>query len=247
MWRSPLRQIRDPRFRRLLIPLAARSGAGRGRRGDGKRSRAPARATSSFVPTLVSLLQQPPAQGRGPRGPRRATARRSSTSLAHFLRDPEEDIWVRRHMPATLAQHSRAEVRRRACRRAGRERRLPPLQGRVGAGAAASASTPSSRSCQSRSSGSLFRKRARSTTSSPITTICSAAAALRRLAARAGPPARQMARASQSHLQAAYAPLSAGATSTRRAGRSIMATRAQRASASEYLDNILSGPLRKHG
>ena len=25
-------------------------------------------------------------------------------ALAHFMRDPEEDIWVRRHIPATLAQ-----------------------------------------------------------------------------------------------------------------------------------------------
>ena len=24
--------------------------------------------------------------------------------LAHFMRDPEEDIWVRRHIPGTLAQ-----------------------------------------------------------------------------------------------------------------------------------------------
>ena len=25
-------------------------------------------------------------------------------ALAHFMRDPDEDIWVRRHIPATLAQ-----------------------------------------------------------------------------------------------------------------------------------------------
>ena len=35
-------------------------------------------------------------------------------ALAHFMRDPDEDIWVRRHIPATLALIPGAEDGRRA-------------------------------------------------------------------------------------------------------------------------------------
>ena len=56
-----------------------------------------------FVPTLVALLRN--RQFKRARGRcSSATASQSSTSLAHFLRDPEEDIWVRRHIPTSLAQ-----------------------------------------------------------------------------------------------------------------------------------------------
>ena len=98
---AAIRQIGNPRFRRLLVPLlydpspevadeameSVRTAGG----GD-----------FLFVPTLVALLRH----------------RRLKTSaravlvgygepvvevLAHFLANPEEDIWVRRHIPATLA------------------------------------------------------------------------------------------------------------------------------------------------
>ena len=56
-----------------------------------------------LVPTLVSLLRNRRLKGRA----RAALATYGEPvvdSLAFFLRDPEEDIWVRRHIPATLAQ-----------------------------------------------------------------------------------------------------------------------------------------------
>ena len=55
-----------------------------------------------FVPTLVALLRN-----RRLKGSARAVlvgyGEPVVDALAHFLRDPEEDIWVRRHIPATLA------------------------------------------------------------------------------------------------------------------------------------------------
>jgi AAA family ATP:ADP antiporter len=94
-------QIRDPRFRHLLIPLmydpqieVAREAIAAARHvgDDGY----------FFVPTLVSLLRhrrlKPIARqvlvgyGQG-----------VVDILGYFMSDPEEDIWVRRHIPATLA------------------------------------------------------------------------------------------------------------------------------------------------
>ena len=57
--------------------------------------------------------------------------------LAYFMRDREEDIWVRRHVPSTLALLPFPVVGRGAARRARRARRVPALQGRRGARAAA--------------------------------------------------------------------------------------------------------------
>ena len=56
-----------------------------------------------FVPPLVSLLRNRLLK---------ASARQVLVgygegvvdTLAYFLRDPDEDIWVRRHIPSTLAQ-----------------------------------------------------------------------------------------------------------------------------------------------
>lgn len=94
-------EIRDPRFRDILVPLmydpavevaqeAIRS-AGRLGAGD-----------YLFVPPLVSLLRN-----------RRLKALAREVlvgygegvldALAYFLSDREEDVWVRRHIPATLA------------------------------------------------------------------------------------------------------------------------------------------------
>jgi AAA family ATP:ADP antiporter len=98
---SAIRHIAHPRFRRMLIPLLY--------------DPAPEVADEAmesvrvgaddflFVPTLVTLLRHRQLKGR---------ARRVLTSygepvidaLAHFMRDPDEDVWVRRHIPATLAQ-----------------------------------------------------------------------------------------------------------------------------------------------
>ena len=55
-----------------------------------------------FVPSLVSLLRNRRLKGRA-RAALVAYGEPVVDSLAFFLRDPEEDIWVRRHVPGTLA------------------------------------------------------------------------------------------------------------------------------------------------
>ena len=55
-----------------------------------------------FVPALIALLRNRQLKGT------RARVLVSYgepvvDALAHFMRDPDEDIWVRRHIPATLA------------------------------------------------------------------------------------------------------------------------------------------------
>jgi hypothetical protein len=49
--------------------------------------------------------------------------------LAHFMQDPDEDIWVRRHIPGTLAQivsQKSVDVLTAAL---GSSRRVPAVQG----------------------------------------------------------------------------------------------------------------------
>ena len=99
---AAVRQIDNPRFRRLLIPLLydpAPEVADEAM----ESVRAAGAGDFVFVPTLVSLLRD-----------RRLKARARSVLvsygepvidvLAHFMRDQDEDVWVRRHIPATLAQ-----------------------------------------------------------------------------------------------------------------------------------------------
>jgi AAA family ATP:ADP antiporter len=97
-----VRQIADPRFRRLLVPLlydAAPEVA------DEAMEAVQAAGASDFVfvPTLVSLLRHRQLKGRA-RAALVSYGEPVIGALAHFLREPEEDIWVRRHIPATLAQ-----------------------------------------------------------------------------------------------------------------------------------------------
>ena len=96
-----IRHIADPRFRRLLIPLLYDPVP---EVADEAMESVKAIGVSDFVfvPTLVALLRK-----RG----LKARAREVLVSygepvvdvLAHFMRDPDEDIWVRRHIPGTLA------------------------------------------------------------------------------------------------------------------------------------------------
>jgi CRP-like cAMP-binding protein len=97
---AAVRHIGDPRFRRLLIPLlydAVPEVA------DEAMQSVQAVGTSDFVfvPTLVSLLRS-----RSLKGPAREVlvsyGEPVVSALAHFMRDPNEDIWVRRHIPGTL-------------------------------------------------------------------------------------------------------------------------------------------------
>ena len=98
---SAIRQIADRRFQRLLIPLLydpATEVADEAM----ESVRAAGSGDFVFVPTLIALLRN-----RRLKGPARAVLVSYGEPvvdvLAHFLREPEEDIWVRRHIPATLA------------------------------------------------------------------------------------------------------------------------------------------------
>ena len=97
-----IRQITDPRFQRLLIPLLYDPAI---EVADEAMESVHAAGTADFifVPTLVSLLRNRRLKGRA-RVVARRLRRARRRALAFFLRDPEEDIWVRRHIPGTLAQ-----------------------------------------------------------------------------------------------------------------------------------------------
>jgi ATP:ADP antiporter, AAA family len=97
-----IRQLTDPRFKRLLIPLLYDPAPDVA---DEAMESVHAAGTTDFVfvPTLVSLLRN-----RRLKGPARsalvAYGEPIVDSLAFFLTDAEEDIWVRRHIPGTLGQ-----------------------------------------------------------------------------------------------------------------------------------------------
>ena len=97
-----IRQIADPRFRRLLIPLLYDPAP---EVADEAMESVQAAGTDDFiyVPTLVSLLRNRRLKGRA-RAALVSYGEPVVDSLAFFLRDAEEDIWVRRHIPGTLAQ-----------------------------------------------------------------------------------------------------------------------------------------------
>ena len=98
---AAIRQAPDPRFKRLLIPLlydptpevadAAMESVRASGAGD-----------FVFVPTLIALLRHRRLKGQA-RAVLVSYGEPAIDVLAHFMRDPEEDIWVRRHIPATLA------------------------------------------------------------------------------------------------------------------------------------------------
>jgi ATP:ADP antiporter, AAA family len=97
-----LRQIRDPQTSLLLVPLlsdpspAVATEAMRTVRERGQ-------ADFLFVPALVSLLRH-----RSLKAPARDVlvgyGEAVVPALGHFLKDPDEDIWVRRHLPSTLSR-----------------------------------------------------------------------------------------------------------------------------------------------
>jgi len=99
---AAIRQIRSDRFNALLIPLLYDDDPGVAE--EAMRSvQELGTANYIFVPTLVSLL----GNRRLKRAAREVLVRYGEDvvdSLAYFLRDPDEGIWVRRHLPATLAR-----------------------------------------------------------------------------------------------------------------------------------------------
>ena len=98
---AAIRQTADPRFKRLLIPLlydpvpevadAAMESVRASGAGD-----------FVFVPTLIALLRHRRLKGQA-RAVLVSYGEPVIDVLAHFLRDADEDIWVRRHIPSTLA------------------------------------------------------------------------------------------------------------------------------------------------
>jgi HEAT repeat protein/CRP-like cAMP-binding protein len=96
-----IRQTNDPRFRRLLIPLLydpAPEVADEAM----ESVRAAGANDFVFVPTLIGLLRHRRLKGQA-RSVLVSYGEPVIDALAHFLRETEEDIWVRRHIPATLA------------------------------------------------------------------------------------------------------------------------------------------------
>jgi HEAT repeat protein/CRP-like cAMP-binding protein len=98
---AALRRVSDPRFHPLLIALlhdpdpqvADEAMASVREAGAG---------SFLFVPTLVSLLRHRRLKNSA-RQVLVSYGEKVLDTLAHFLRDPDEDIWVRRHLPATIA------------------------------------------------------------------------------------------------------------------------------------------------
>ena len=153
-----------------------------------------------FVPALVSLLGH-----RVLKGVARETLVSYGESvvpvLAHLLNDPDEHIWVRRHIPGDAGADSGAGVDGRARRRARR----------AATASCATRSSRRSRRCAAAIRRSTFatrrdrdadlpaRRRATTPTSRSATTSCSAITAGARLAGR--PRARRQADAdARSHL-----------------------------------------------
>ena len=97
-----LRHVAIPRFRRLLIPLLYDANLEVAEEAM-RTVRQLGIADFIFVPTLISLLRNRRLK---------SSARELLVGygepilniLGHFLRDPEEDIWVRRHIPGAIAR-----------------------------------------------------------------------------------------------------------------------------------------------
>ncbi len=106
---AAIRQVDDPRVRQLLVPLLYDEAPA-----VAEEAMASVRATKtgdfSAVPTLIALLRH----RRLKRAAREVLVGYGDDvvpALAYFLDDPEEDVWVRRHIPATLARiHSQRSM-----------------------------------------------------------------------------------------------------------------------------------------
>jgi AAA family ATP:ADP antiporter len=96
-----LAHIPDPRFYDLLVPLMYDADLDVARAAIRSAGRI---GTESFlfVPALVSLLRNRLLKADA-RGVLVGYGEAAIEPLAYFLRDQDEDLWVRRHLPATLA------------------------------------------------------------------------------------------------------------------------------------------------
>ena len=96
-----LGEVQNPSLRMLLVPLmqdpnievAQTAIESAGNLGSGE---------FLFVPTLVTLLRNRRLKAAA-RQVLIGYGEEVVPSLAYFMRDPDEDVWVRRHVPSTLA------------------------------------------------------------------------------------------------------------------------------------------------
>ena len=99
---TALAHIDDPRFRFLLVPLLYDRDTGVVHKAI-RSARKMGASDGLFVPGLLSLLGH-----RGLKGQAREAlvgyGEPIIGALAHALRDQREHVWIRRHIPATLAQ-----------------------------------------------------------------------------------------------------------------------------------------------
>ena len=170
-----IRQIADPRFRRLADSPALRFGARSRRRGDGKctRRRKSGRRRLHFRPDARLAPEKPPAQGPRPRGARRL--RRAGRRLAGVL--PQGSPKRTSGCAGTFPARSRRSRRRR--RRTCSSRRSTSATASSATrwcrrSSGCGANIPSSRSRKSRSRSSRSRKRDAISTSCRSTTTSSA-------------------------------------------------------------------------
>ncbi|MEP6918074.1 MAG: HEAT repeat domain-containing protein, partial [Acidobacteriota bacterium] len=99
---AAIRHIGDPRFHPLLIPLLYDASPEVAEEAM-ESVRAAGASDFLFLPTLVSLLRSRHLKGHV-RDVLVSYGQPSVDALAHFMGDPDEDIWVRRHIPGTLAR-----------------------------------------------------------------------------------------------------------------------------------------------
>jgi CRP-like cAMP-binding protein len=97
-----IRRVSIPHFRRLLIPLLNDPNPGVADEAMRSIQRLGA-ADFFFVPTLISLLRSR-RQKSSARALLMGFGEPVLPILHHFLRDPGEDHWVRRHIPATISR-----------------------------------------------------------------------------------------------------------------------------------------------
>ena len=98
---AAIRHIDSPRFRRLLIPLLYDEAPEVAQEAM-ESVQASGASDFVFVPTLVALLRNRQLKARA-REVLASYGEPVVDVLAHFMRDPDEDIWVRRHIPTALA------------------------------------------------------------------------------------------------------------------------------------------------
>jgi ATP:ADP antiporter, AAA family len=238
---AALAQVKDTRFQRLLIPLlydpslAVADEAMESVRKAGTND-------AAFVPVLVSLLRNRHLKGRA-RAALVSYGEAAVEPLAWFMADEHEDAWIRRHIPATLALIASQKsvdalvarlddpdgfLRYKVMEALGRLRRAdPPLKFPAPAIEAAIVR-------EARHFFLYLSLRQNLTALPDLDERSLMASALRQKARRARARVFQL-------LALIYPPDDIGAAQwTLAYGDSR-----NRASASEYLDNLLSGPIRK--